>query len=65
MKSQNEFPNELLARFQVSDFGLSRIKRSPADWGLLTGMAGTYHWMAPEVLLNESYTEKVRREIEV
>ncbi|CEM12152.1 unnamed protein product [Vitrella brassicaformis CCMP3155] len=43
---------------KVSDFGLSRIKRS-AGWGHMTGAAGTYHWMAPEVLTNQQYNEKV------
>lgn len=53
IKSQDDIPTA-----KVSDFGLSKICR---DFGLdhMTGMAGTYHWMAPEVLYNEAYNEKV------
>jgi len=41
---------------KVSDFGLSRIKAG-GGWGQMTAGAGTYHWMAPEVLMNRPYNE--------
>mmetsp|Transcript_8119 Transcript_8119/g.17635 ORF Transcript_8119/g.17635 Transcript_8119/m.17635 type:complete len:862 (+) Transcript_8119:82-2667(+) len=42
---------------KVADFGLSRI-RSTEDIHM-TMSAGTYHWMAPEVLSGRMYDEKV------
>lgn len=45
---------------KISDFGLSRI--SSADTKVqacMTSGAGTYHWMAPEVLDGHKYDEKV------
>lgn len=33
---------------QVTDFGLSRFKATSVS-EKMTGQAGTYHWMAPEV----------------
>lgn len=45
---------------KISDFGLSRI--SSGDQKLqacMTSGAGTYHWMAPEVLDGHKYDEKV------
>eukprot|EP00921_Rhytidocystis_pertsovi_P004740 GHVQ01008224.1.p1 GENE.GHVQ01008224.1~~GHVQ01008224.1.p1 ORF type:complete len:989 (-),score=92.65 GHVQ01008224.1:1769-4735(-) len=64
LKSLNILLSEPLTRSadiplaKVSDFGLSKICR---DFRLehMTGMAGTYHWMAPEVLYNQAYNEKV------
>ncbi|GMH84843.1 hypothetical protein TrVE_jg1506 [Triparma verrucosa] len=41
---------------KVTDFGLSRFKASNDD--KMTGQCGTYHWMAPEVINSEAYTEK-------
>ena len=40
---------------KVTDFGLSRFK---AGDDKMTGQVGTYHWMAPEVINSEEYTEK-------
>ena len=39
---------------KITDFGLAR------EWHRTTKMsaAGTYAWMAPEVITNENYTEK-------
>lgn len=50
---------------KVSDFGLSRTWLSGAGepqhqhQACMTSGAGTYHWMAPEVLDGQSYDEKV------
>jgi serine/threonine protein kinase len=35
---------------KVTDYGLSRTLDE--EGGMLTGQAGTFHWMAPEVLEN-------------
>ena len=37
-----------MTRSQVTDFGLSRFKATSVS-EKMTGQAGTYHWMAPEV----------------
>ncbi|KAF4692051.1 protein kinase kinase kinase [Perkinsus olseni] len=42
---------------KVADFGLSKLKASATQ--NMTAHAGTYHWMAPEVLDGQSYDEKV------
>lgn len=42
---------------QVTDFGLSRFKATSVS-EKMTGQAGTYHWMAPEVINSQHYTEK-------
>lgn len=48
---------------KVSDFGLSRTWLSnaadPPHQACMTSGAGTYHWMAPEVLDGQTYDEKV------
>jgi len=46
---------------KISDFGLSRGLQSdaPKVQACMTSGAGTYHWMAPEVLDGHSYDEKV------
>jgi serine/threonine protein kinase len=41
---------------KVTDFGLSRFKAESDE--RMTGQCGTYHWMAPEVINSENYTEK-------
>ena len=54
-----EGPNDLV-QAKITDFGLAR-KFKDADGGaeaMMTGQAGTFHWMAPEVLENCRYTEK-------
>eukprot|EP00916_Digyalum_oweni_P004324 GHVL01007666.1.p1 GENE.GHVL01007666.1~~GHVL01007666.1.p1 ORF type:complete len:473 (+),score=114.81 GHVL01007666.1:212-1420(+) len=43
---------------KISDFGMSKMKKqASANWGCMTGAAGTYHWMAPEVLSGDNYNE--------
>lgn len=48
---------------KVSDFGLSRISSADTNnqkmQACMTSGAGTYHWMAPEVLDGQKYDEKV------
>lgn len=46
---------------KVSDFGLSRawVSDQSKSEACMTSGAGTYHWMAPEVLDGHSYDEKV------
>ena len=44
------------AQCKITDFGLARNAASEAE--VMTGMAGTFHWMAPEVLENQPYTFK-------
>jgi serine/threonine protein kinase len=55
--------SEDVPQVKVSDFGLSRAveqNRSQATpQACMTSGAGTYHWMAPEVLDGHSYDEKV------
>ena len=42
---------------KVTDFGLTRHLSEENNFRM-TGQAGTFHWMAPEVLENDSYSEK-------
>lgn len=52
-------PNDLV-QAKITDFGLAR-KFEDSDGGaeaMMTGQAGTFHWMAPEVLENSPYTQK-------
>lgn len=44
---------------KVADFGLSRIMETPGKDTKMTMEVGTWHWMAPEVLTNSDYDEKV------
>lgn len=44
---------------KVSDFGLSRVFKADQVAACMTSGAGTYHWMAPEVLSGQSYDEKI------
>lgn len=41
---------------KIGDFGLSRFKSESES---MTGHTGSYRWMAPEVVRNEQYNEKV------
>jgi len=52
--------NEDIPAVKVSDFGLSRtwLEQSRAQ-ACMTSGAGTYHWMAPEVLDGHHYDEKI------
>ena len=43
---------------KVTDFGLSRFTAMSGS-EQMTGQAGTYQWMAVEVIKGQSYTEKV------
>eukprot|EP00913_Durusdinium_trenchii_P011455 g10756.t1 len=52
-----EQPIEQLPQVKVSDFGLSRAFPDPTQ-ACMTSGAGTYHWMAPEVLSGQGYDEK-------
>ncbi|KAF4674347.1 protein kinase kinase kinase [Perkinsus chesapeaki] len=51
---EDEFDTPIV---KVADFGLSKLKASATQ--NMTANAGTYHWMAPEVLNGEKYDEKV------
>lgn len=45
---------------QITDFGLSQLRsNSPSELLHQTAAVGTYHWMAPEVLMSQPYNEKV------
>eukprot|EP01113_Clastostelium_recurvatum_P004998 TRINITY_DN12215_c0_g1_i1.p1 TRINITY_DN12215_c0_g1~~TRINITY_DN12215_c0_g1_i1.p1 ORF type:complete len:531 (+),score=21.57 TRINITY_DN12215_c0_g1_i1:60-1652(+) len=60
LKPENLFPrhgklNEYTAIIEVGDFGCAR--RVPKG-GRLMGVQGTYTYMAPEVYLNQGYTEE-------
>lgn len=41
---------------KITDFGLARQAGQAGE--AMTGMAGTFHWMAPEILENQPYTFK-------
>ncbi len=41
---------------KITDFGLSRREQTASE--LMTGQAGTFHWMAPETLENKPYAHK-------
>lgn len=47
---------------KITDFGLSRAisELEGPDYSSrrMTGLAGTFHWMAPEVLQSQEYTHK-------
>lgn len=44
----------------MTDFGLSRGNMGAGgdETSRMTGLAGTFHWMAPEVLQSQPYTTK-------
>jgi serine/threonine protein kinase len=44
-------------QIKITDFGLSR-NNSELQTSRMTGLAGTFHWMAPEVLKSDEYTHK-------
>ena len=48
-------PNDFI-QGKITDFGLARSIGETAR--RMTGLAGTFHWMAPEVLRSEEYTHK-------
>ena len=44
-------------QIKITDFGLSR-HNDDLQTSRMTGLAGTFHWMAPEVLQSDEYTHK-------
>lgn len=47
-------------RPQIADFGVSQLRSGcPSELLHQTAAIGTYHWMAPEILLAQPYNEKV------
>lgn len=50
VKDENDVPST-----KITDFGLARDNMKNE---MMTANTGTFHWMAPEVLNAESYTEK-------
>ena len=54
-KIEDEFDTPIM---KIADFGMAKIKAN-VEAGAMTANAGTYHWMAPEVLGGNSYNEKV------
>jgi len=46
-------------RIKVADFGLACVVEHEQRKNAMTMDVGTFHWMAPEVLLGNSYDEKV------
>ena len=51
MKSKYDY-----VQVKITDFGLSRRDLSTTE--MMTGQAGTFHWMAPETLESKPYTHK-------
>lgn len=49
---------ESYVNIKISDFGLTRHVNETSSIRM-TGQAGTFHWMAPEILRNDPYNEKV------
>ena len=43
---------------KITDFGLSRVSTANSQ-SVMTGQVGTCHWMAPELIRGDQYTEKV------
>ena len=54
-KVEDEFDTPVV---KIADFGMAKIKANVEN-ATMTANAGTYHWMAPEVLGGNSYNEKV------
>jgi len=54
-KVEDEFDTPII---KIADFGMSKIKENVEN-ATMTANAGTYHWMAPEVLNGNSYNEKI------
>lgn len=58
VKSQNFLVTDQY-KLKLSDFGESRVRAKGPKASPMTGEIGTTHWMAPEMLANEDYTEAV------
>jgi len=43
---------------KVCDFGVAKLMQQ-GEWGEMTSQAGTKHWMAPEMWVDNNYDEKV------
>eukprot|EP01017_Pseudomicrothorax_dubius_P009593 TRINITY_DN13292_c0_g1_i1.p1 TRINITY_DN13292_c0_g1~~TRINITY_DN13292_c0_g1_i1.p1 ORF type:complete len:223 (+),score=22.80 TRINITY_DN13292_c0_g1_i1:106-774(+) len=43
---------------KIADFGLARTQEMDSVSEKMTGLMGTYHWMAPEIFENKDYTIK-------
>ena len=54
-KIEDEFDTPIM---KIADFGMAKIKAN-VESSAMTANAGTYHWMAPEVLGGSCYNEKV------
>lgn len=54
-KVEDEFDTPII---KIADFGMAKIKANVEN-AAMTANAGTYHWMAPEVLGGNTYNEKV------
>jgi serine/threonine protein kinase len=54
LKSANLLVDESVRTIKVADFGLARTREST---GAMTAQRGTFQWMAPEVILGQSYGE--------
>ena len=55
-KVDDEFDTPIM---KIADFGMAKIKANVESSQMMTANAGTYHWMAPEVLGGNTYNEKV------
>jgi serine/threonine protein kinase len=53
-----QFVGGCLSKLQVCDFGLSTMVKRHVDRAKALTPVGTPCWTAPEILRNESYTEK-------
>jgi serine/threonine protein kinase len=55
-KIEDEFDTPIM---KIADFGMAKIKANVESTQVMTANAGTYHWMAPEVLGGVAYNERV------
>lgn len=44
---------------KITDFGLSQLRNATGADAYQTAAVGTFHWMAPEVLMSQAYNESV------
>mmetsp|Transcript_18618 Transcript_18618/g.39994 ORF Transcript_18618/g.39994 Transcript_18618/m.39994 type:complete len:707 (-) Transcript_18618:573-2693(-) len=57
LKSANLLLDDM-GSVKIADFGLSRVHETSGAKQILTGGLGTPQWMAPEVMLHMSYSQK-------